>query len=107
MTMKLVSGQQHAPAAIYTREGHGTHFTGGWGGPRAGLDGWKVSSPPGIFYTCCIFSPLLHLLLGHAVAQFAEALRNKPEVRGSDRFPMASLEFFIGIILPAALWPWG
>jgi hypothetical protein len=44
---------------------------------------------------CCIFSPLLHLLLGHAVAQFAEALRNKPEDRGSDRFPMASLEFFI------------
>ena len=23
----------------------GTHFTGGWMGPRAGLDGRKVSSP--------------------------------------------------------------
>ena len=23
------------------------------------------------------------------------------------RFPMLSLEFFIAIILPAALWPWG
>jgi len=23
----------------------GTHFTGGWVGPRAGLDGWKISSP--------------------------------------------------------------
>jgi hypothetical protein len=23
------------------------HFTGGWVGPRAGLDGRKISSPPG------------------------------------------------------------
>ena len=29
------------------RERSGTHFTGGWVGPRAGLDGRKVSSPPG------------------------------------------------------------
>ena len=27
-----MSGQQHAPAAIYTRERTGTHFTGGWVG---------------------------------------------------------------------------
>jgi len=26
---------------------HGTHFTGGWVGPRTGLDGRKISSPPG------------------------------------------------------------
>jgi len=34
-----VSGKQHAPAVLYPRERTGTHFTGGWVGPRAGLDG--------------------------------------------------------------------
>ena len=38
-TRKCVSGQQHAPAALYPRERLGTHFTGGWLGPRAVLDG--------------------------------------------------------------------
>jgi len=28
-TRKEVSGQQHAPAALYPWERHGTHFTGG------------------------------------------------------------------------------
>jgi len=42
-----VSGQQHAPAALYPRERSGIHCTGGWVGPRAGLDGRKISSPPG------------------------------------------------------------
>jgi len=41
-----VSGQQHAPAAIYAWERPGTHFTGGWVGPTAGLDGRKILSPP-------------------------------------------------------------
>jgi len=42
-----VSGQQHASAALYPQARPGTHFTGGWVGPRAGLDGWKISSSPG------------------------------------------------------------
>jgi hypothetical protein len=34
-----VSGRRHAPAALYPREWTpGTHCTGGWVGPRTGLD---------------------------------------------------------------------
>jgi len=43
-----VSGQQHAPAALYPRECPGTHFTVGWVVPGAGLDQRKNSSPKGI-----------------------------------------------------------
>jgi len=47
-TRRGVSGQQHAPAALYPRERAGTHFTGGWMGPRAGVDRCReISSPPG------------------------------------------------------------
>ena len=41
-------GQQHSPAALYLRDRPGTHCTGGWVGPRAGLDGRKISPPTGI-----------------------------------------------------------
>jgi len=44
-TRRGVSGQQHAPAALYPWERPGTHFTGGWVGLRASLDGRKISSP--------------------------------------------------------------
>ena len=45
---KGVRGQRHALAALYPRERPGTHFTGGWVGPRTGLDRCgKISPPPG------------------------------------------------------------
>ena len=34
----MVSGQQHAPAALYPRERRGTHCTGDCVGPRTGLE---------------------------------------------------------------------
>jgi len=42
----VVSGQQHAPTALYPWESPGTHFIGGWVDPRDGLDGRKISSIP-------------------------------------------------------------
>jgi len=42
-----VGGQRHAPAALLPGERAGTHSVGGWMGPRAGLDGRKISPQPG------------------------------------------------------------
>jgi hypothetical protein len=42
---KGVRGQRHTPAARYPRERPGTHCTGGWVGPRAGLDRCGKSRP--------------------------------------------------------------
>ena len=42
-------GQPHATAASTPRERPSTHFIGDWVGPRAGLDGRKISSPPGFY----------------------------------------------------------
>ena len=44
-TRKGVRGQLHAPAALYPRERPGTHCTGGWVGPRAGLHRCGKSRP--------------------------------------------------------------
>jgi hypothetical protein len=42
-----VSGQLHAPAALLPGKTPGTHWIGGWVGPRAGLDAVvrKIPSP--------------------------------------------------------------
>jgi len=49
MTSAIEAGEWSAArsGALYPRERPGTHFTGGWVGPRGGLDGQKISSPPG------------------------------------------------------------
>ena len=49
MTAVLEGGPWSAarPGRILPRERTGTHFTGDWVGPRAGLDGRKISSTPG------------------------------------------------------------
>jgi len=47
-TRRGVRGERHAPAALYPRERPGTHCTGDWVGPRAGLDKWGKSRPTGI-----------------------------------------------------------
>ena len=43
--------------------------------------------------------------MGHTVAQLVEALLQAR--RSWVQFLLVSLEFFIDIILLAALWPWG
>jgi len=49
MTAALEGGEWSAarPGRTLPRERPGTHFTGGWVGSRAGVDGRKISSPPG------------------------------------------------------------
>jgi len=49
--LKGVSAQQHAPAALYPREGPGTHFTGGWRGENLGPH--RDSIPDRIYYKWC------------------------------------------------------
>ena len=40
-----LGGQHHAPAALPPGKTRITHCTGGWVGPRAGLDGCGKSRP--------------------------------------------------------------
>jgi hypothetical protein len=68
-----MSGQQHAPAALYAWERPDTHFTGGCVVSRVGLDGGKNLFPTGILsrnlqpivsrYTGCILLNILTLII--------------------------------------------
>ena len=41
-----LGGHRNSPAALPPGKRHGTHFIGGWVGPRAGLDGCGKFRPP-------------------------------------------------------------
>jgi hypothetical protein len=43
-----VSGQRHAPAALYSRERPGTHCAGGWFGPQGRSGRAENFAPTGI-----------------------------------------------------------
>ena len=43
-----VGGQRHAPVASPPGKGLGTHYKGGWVGPRAGLEGCGKLASTGI-----------------------------------------------------------
>ena len=43
-----MGGQRHALSALPLGKRAGTHYTGGWVGPRAGLDGCGKPRPTGI-----------------------------------------------------------
>ena len=57
-----VGGQSHALAALPPGKRPGTHYTGGWEGPRVGLDGCGKSRPykvliPGPYYPNAVAIP--------------------------------------------------
>ena len=49
----------------------------------------------------------LHHIWGHAAGGTGGRGTALQAGRSRVRFPIGSLEFYINIILPAALWPWG
>jgi hypothetical protein len=45
LTVDGVGGQRNTPAALPPGKRPGSHYKGGWVGPRAGLDGCEKSRP--------------------------------------------------------------
>ena len=57
--------------------------------------------------TYCLYYVTLHNVNGGARDGAVDGGTALQVGRSRVPFPMVSLEFFIDIILPAALWPWG
>jgi hypothetical protein len=65
---------------------------------------WHSGSANVFFSVLSIdYFEVFHSVQGHAVTQLVEALRYRPEGRGFDSRWCVSLEFFIDVIVPAAL----
>jgi hypothetical protein len=72
------------PRPLYTRETPGTHYTGGWVGPRAGLDVCEKSSPHQNF---CLF----HNILYSAKTTSHTAQHRDKHLTGMNQAPLSSI----------------
>jgi hypothetical protein len=92
-----VRGQRHSPSALYPRERLGIHCTGGWLGPRAGLDRCEKSRPPPGFDPRTV-QPVSSRYTNNATRPTVQslviiAIRKCPQ--GTPCSPVWKLEFFL------------
>jgi len=64
-----------------------------------GVSTWKDVFVAGL----CVWGCFIQKVQGHGVAQLVALQAGRSRVR----FPIFSLKFFVDIIFPAAIWPWG
>ena len=67
----------------------------------------NIKSVALVMQKCVLFFVALIMFLGKAAGGAVGWDTSQKAGRSRVRFSVVSLEFFIDIILPAALWPWG